>query len=129
MDTYCRVDGTGNRLPPDFAKGKGTAFCAVSNSINAGTQAATNEAGVLAFLAANQTLINQYAFYIPHLPGSVRTDAQTLVTTARAAIAANSPASLETRAVSHAGTALTALLRTESLTRRNGASTQPQDER
>jgi hypothetical protein len=106
VDTYCRVDGTGNPLPQDFAKGKGTAFCAVSNSINEGTQAATNEAGILAFLAANQTLVNQYAFYVPHLPSPVRTDAQTLVTTARAAIAANSPASLETRAVSRASTAV-----------------------
>lgn len=106
VDTYCRVDGTGNPLPLDFAKGRGTAFCAVSDSINAGTQAATNEAGILAFLAANQTLINRYAFYVPHLPSPVRTDAQTLVTSARTAIAANSPASLETRAVSRAGTAV-----------------------
>ncbi len=106
VDTYCRIDGTGNPLPRDFAKGRGTAFCAVSSSINAGTQAATNEAGVLAFLAGNQTLINQYDFYVPHLPSPVRTDAQTLVTTARAAIAANSPAALETRAVSRASTAV-----------------------
>ncbi len=106
VDTYCRVDGTGNPLPHDFGKGRQTAFCAISNSINEGTQAATNEAGILAFLAANQTLINQYAFYIPHLPSPVRTDAQTLVTTTRAAIAANSPASLETRAVSRASTAV-----------------------
>jgi hypothetical protein len=106
VDTYCRVDGTGNPLPHDFAKGRGTAFCVVSNAINTGTQAATNEAAILAFLAANQTLINQYAFYVPHLPSPARAAAQALVTAARAAIAANSPTSLETRTVSRASTAV-----------------------
>jgi hypothetical protein len=102
VDTYCGVDGSGAPLPSYFAAGKGSAFCSVSNSIDAGTGAASDAAGVLAFLAGHQPLINQYATYVPNLPTSIRSDAQTLVMTARAAIAANNANLLGTQAVSNA---------------------------
>jgi hypothetical protein len=107
VDTYCGVDGSGDPLPPYFAAGNGSAFCAVSNSIDQGTQNATSAAGVFTFLAAHQALINQYATYVPSLPTSIRSDAQTLVTTARAAIAANNSNQLGSQAVSNASMAVT----------------------
>ncbi len=102
VDTYCGVDGNGDPLPPYFAAGKGSAFCSVAGSINQGTSSATSSTGVLTFLAAHQTLINQYATYVPNLPTSVRSDAQSLVTTSRAAIAANNASLLGTAAVENA---------------------------
>jgi hypothetical protein len=107
VDTYCGVDSNGDPLPADFGAGNGTAFCSVSDAIDQGTQNASSAAQVLTFLAAHQTLINQYATYVPGLPISVRTDAQTLVTTARAAIAANNSDSLGTAAISQASMAVT----------------------
>lgn len=107
VDTYCGVDANGDPLPADFGAGKGTAFCSVSDAIDQGTQNASSAAQVLTFLSAHQTLINQYATYVPGLPSSVRTDAQTLVTTARAAIAANNSNSLGTSAISQDSMAVT----------------------
>jgi hypothetical protein len=99
VDTYCGVDGSGRPLPAYFAAGKGSAFCSVSDSINQGTNAASDAAGVLAFLAAHQNLITQYASYVPSLPGSIKSQAQTLVSTAQAAIAANNSALVGTQAI------------------------------
>jgi hypothetical protein len=100
VDTYCGVDGDGAPLPSYFAAGKGTAFCTVDNSINQGTQNASSPAQILAFLAGHQSLVNQFATYVPGLPTSIRSDAQTLVTTAKSAIAANNANLLGTQAVS-----------------------------
>jgi hypothetical protein len=102
VDTYCGVDGNGDPLPSYFAVGKGSAFCSVSSAINAGTNNADSAAAVLTFLAGHQTLINQFATYISNLPTSIRSDAQTLVTTARSAIAANNANLLGTQAISNA---------------------------
>ncbi|MDR3649087.1 MAG: hypothetical protein P4L20_08355 [Acidimicrobiales bacterium] len=106
VDTYCGVDGNGDPLPSYFAAGKGSPFCSVSNSIDAGTQNADSASAVLAFLAGHQALINQYATYVPNLPTSIRSDAQTLVTTARAATAANNANQLGTQTVSNASIAV-----------------------
>jgi len=106
VDTYCGVDGNGDPLPSYFSVGKGSAFCSVSDSINAGTSNADSAAGVLAFLAGHQALINQYATYVPNLPTSIQSDAQTLVTTARSAIAANDANPLGTQAVQNASMAV-----------------------
>jgi hypothetical protein len=100
VDTYCGVDGNGNPLPAYFAAGKGSPFCSVSSAINAGTQNATDAAGVLAFLAGHQSLITQYASYVPSLPSSIQSDAQYLVTTAQSAISTNNANLLGTEAVS-----------------------------
>ncbi len=102
LDTYCGVDGNGDPLPAYFASGKGSAFCSTSNAISAGTNSAIDAAGVLTLLAAHQSLINKYASDISSLPSSIRTDAQTLVTTARAAIASYSSTQLGTPEVSQA---------------------------
>jgi hypothetical protein len=99
VDTYCGVDGNGAPLPSYFATGKGTPICTVNNSINQGTQNASSAAQVYAFLAAHQSLVNQFATYVPGLPTSIRSDAQTLVTTAKAAIAAKNPGALGSPAV------------------------------
>jgi hypothetical protein len=100
IDTYCGVDGNGNPLPAYFAAGKGSPFCSVSSAINAGTQNATDAAGVLAFLAGHRSLITEYASYVPSLPSSIQSDAQTLVTTAQSAISTNNSNLLGTETVS-----------------------------
>lgn len=100
IDTYCGVDGNGNPLPAYFAAGKGSPFCSVSSAINAGTQNATDAAGVLTFLADHQSLITQYASYVPSLPRPIQSDAQTLVTTAQSAISTNNSNLLGTETVS-----------------------------
>jgi hypothetical protein len=100
IDTYCGVDGSGHPLPAYFAAGKGSSFCSVSNAISAGTQNATDAAGVLTFLAGHQSLITQYASYLPSLPSPIQSDAQTLVTTAQSAISTNNPNLLGTKTVS-----------------------------
>ena len=102
IDTYCGVDGNGQPLPADFGAGKGSPFCTVSKAINSGAQSATTSAGVLAFLAAHQNLITEYASHLASLPSSVRTYAQTLVTTARSSIATSDPAPLGTSEVQQA---------------------------
>jgi hypothetical protein len=102
LDTYCGVDGNGDPLPAYFAAGKGSAFCSTSGAISAGVNPAVDAAGVLAFLAAHQNLLDQYASDISRLPSSVRADAQILVTTARAAIASNNATNLGTPEVSQA---------------------------
>jgi hypothetical protein len=99
LDTYCGVDGDGNPLPADFAAGKGTAFCSTAASINQGTNAASDAAGVLSFLEAHQSLITQYSSEVPSLPSSIQAEAQTLVSTAQAAIAANNSSTLGTQTI------------------------------
>jgi hypothetical protein len=101
VDTYCGVTGNGTPLPADFAQGKGTLFCAAASTINQGTNAATNPAQVLAFLAGHVPLINDYSESSATLPAAIRSDAQTLVSTARTAISTNNPNLLETPAVTN----------------------------
>ena len=99
LDTYCGVDGEGNPLPADFAAGKGTAFCSTAASINQGTNAAPDAAGVLSFLEAHQSLLTQYASEVPSLPSTIQAEAQTLVSTAQAAIASNNSSTLGTQTI------------------------------
>ena len=102
IDTYCGVDGNGQPLPADFGAGKGSAFCAVSDAIDAGTQSATSSTGVLAFLTAHQTLIDEYASHLAGLPSAVRASALTLVGTARSSIIAKNSTPLGTPDVQQA---------------------------
>ncbi|HET6964553.1 MAG TPA: hypothetical protein VFH58_07240 [Acidimicrobiales bacterium] len=99
VDTYCGTDGSGDPLPPYFGAGKSTAFCSVNDQINAGTESAQSGADTLTFLAAHQDLVNQFANDVPGLPSSIRSQAQTLVTTARQAIATKNGDLLNTQAI------------------------------
>jgi hypothetical protein len=99
MDTYCGVQGDGAPLPANFAAGKGTAFCADEAAISAGVSSAATPAAAVAFLVANQAKISDFA---ANIPSAVQSDAQSLVTAARAAIASNDGSQIETQAVSTA---------------------------
>jgi len=94
VDTFCNVDGSGNPLPSYFGTGKGTAFCSVADQINQGTNAATGAPQVMAFLAAHQNLVNEFATDLSTLPVKQKAEAQYLVTTTRAAISSNNPTAL-----------------------------------
>jgi hypothetical protein len=102
VDTYCRVDGSGDPLPSYFGAGKKTAFCSVSDKIDQGTQAAADPAGTLAFLSAHQDLLNQYSSHASSLPTSIHIVALSLLTAARNAIATNNASLLGTPAIAKA---------------------------
>ncbi|HEY1988734.1 MAG TPA: hypothetical protein VGG43_04665 [Acidimicrobiales bacterium] len=102
VDTYCGVAGDGTPLPADFGAGKGNALCADEAVLSAGEGNAQTPADALAFLAANQAKINDFAANIPSVPADVQAAATTLVTTARAAIAANDPNQITSQAVQDA---------------------------
>ena len=99
VDTYCGVDGNGDPLPSYFAAGKGSAFCATSNSINNGTSDAASAADVLTFLKAHQDLVTQFASQLSALPSAVKADAQDLVSTAQSAISSDNANLLGTQTV------------------------------
>ena len=100
LDTYCGVQGDGTPLPVNFAAGKGSKFCNDEAAISAGLGNAATPADAVAYLVANQAKINDFAANIPAL---VQSDAQSLVTAARAAIAANDGTLMQTQAVQTAG--------------------------
>jgi len=94
IDTYCGVNGNGKPLPAYFGKGTATAFCSNFIPIYQGASNATNQAGVLAVLAAHQSQLNQLALELSTLPKSIKTKATAAVNNAQAAIKANNPAKL-----------------------------------
>jgi hypothetical protein len=99
VDTYCGVSGDGTPLPADFGAGKGSSFCADEAALSAGLENAATPADAVTFLMANVAKINDFA---ANIPTAVQSDAQTLVTAARAAIAQNDGTQVETNAVSNA---------------------------
>ena len=100
VDTYCGVAGDGTPLPANFGAGKGSTFCADEAAISSGLGNAASPADALAFLKANQAKITDFA---ANIPSAVQSDAQSLVTAANAAIAANDGTLIETQAVNTAG--------------------------
>ncbi len=92
VDTYCGVQTNGTPLPADFAAGKGTAFCADLAALNTGLTSAANSADAIAFLKANQAKLDDLA---AHIPSAVKTDAESLVSAARAAVASNDASQIE----------------------------------
>lgn len=91
IDTYCGTQGDGTPLPANFAAGKGTPLCTANATLSGGAGNAATPADELAFLVANQATINAFAAGIPSAPSDIQTAANTLVTTTKAAIAANDP--------------------------------------
>ncbi|HEV3266158.1 MAG TPA: hypothetical protein VG014_11585 [Acidimicrobiales bacterium] len=100
VDTYCGTDGGGNPLPANFGTGKGSTFCADEATLSSGLGNAATPADAVTFLKANQAKITEFA---ANIPSAVQSDAQTLVTAANAAIAANDGTLIQTQAVSTAG--------------------------
>jgi hypothetical protein len=86
VDTYCGVDGNGKPLPKYFGTGKTTAFCSTFLPIYQAVGNATDSAGVLAALTANQAQISQLASELPTLPTSIKAEATATVDKAQAAI-------------------------------------------
>jgi hypothetical protein len=103
VDTYCGTQGDGTPLPANFAAGKGTPLCTADATLSAGAGNAATPADQLAFLAANQATINAFAAAIPSAPSDIQTAATTLVTTTKAAIAANDPSPMGAQAFQDAG--------------------------
>jgi hypothetical protein len=100
LDTYCGVQGDGSPLPANFGTGKGSGFCADEAAISAGLGNAATPADAITFLKANQAKINDFA---ANIPAAVQSDAQSLVTAAQAAVAANDGTLIQTQAVQTAG--------------------------
>jgi len=94
LDTYCGVDGNGNRLPSYFATGKGTAFCNGFLPIFQAVGNANTPADKLKALVANKAKIAQLATEVSALPSSIQSKASATVSTAQTAIAQNSAAAL-----------------------------------
>ena len=101
VDTYCGVAGDGSPLPANFGAGKGSTFCADEATISPGVGNAATPADAVAFLKANQAKLTDFA---ANIPSAVQSDAQTLVTAANAAVAANDGTLIETQAVGMAAT-------------------------
>ena len=101
IDTYCGVDGSGDPLPSYFGAGKGSNACQIQNQISAGTSNANGPADLLTFLSAHQNLVSQFAAAVPNLPASIKSQAQTLVTTVQQAIATHNADLLGTQAISN----------------------------
>ena len=89
IDTFCGVDGNGDPLPAYFAQGKGSQFCSAIDQINTGTSQAQGPDDILAFLKAHQDLVAQVSSNAGNLPASLKSEVQTLVGSARQAIATN----------------------------------------
>ncbi len=100
VDTFCGEQGNGTALPADFGTGKGTGFCNDEATLSNGLGNAATPADAVTFLKANQSTINDFA---ANIPSAVQSDAQSLVTAANAAIAANDGTLIQTQAVSTAG--------------------------
>lgn len=99
VDTYCGEQSDGSPLPSDFAAGKGTAFCTQEATVAGGLEAASSVAAALTFLKANQAAVTAFA---ADIPGTVQTDAHTLVTAAQAAVADNDGTKIFTQPVATA---------------------------
>lgn len=97
LDTYCGVDGNGNPLPSYFAHGKGSAFCTAEVSLANGVSGAADAAGALAYLKAHQGDVDSFAAGVPGLPSPVQANAQTVLTTTRAAITSNDASALQSQ--------------------------------
>jgi len=95
IDTYCGVDGNGNRLPSYFGAGKTSAFCAKFVPIYVAVGNASNNAGVLAALTSHQAQISQLASELSTLPKSIKAKATATVEKAQKAIASQNPALIE----------------------------------
>ncbi|MGH9044194.1 MAG: hypothetical protein ACRDVP_05060 [Acidimicrobiales bacterium] len=89
IDTYCGVDGTGNRLPAYFGKGKGAPFCSGFLPIFEAVSKAPDDAAVLAALDANKSQLSQLTSQLGHLPGSIRSKAASTLEKAQTAIDAS----------------------------------------
>jgi hypothetical protein len=96
VDTYCGVQGDGTPLPANFAAGKGSTFCNDEAALSSGLGNAQSPADALAFLKANQAKVTDFA---ANIPSAVQNDAQSLVTAANAAVAANDGTLIQTQAV------------------------------
>ena len=94
IDTYCDVDGQGKPLPSYFNKGTGSTFCSTFVPIWQGTQNASNKAGVLSVLTANQAQISQAATELATLPKSIKAKATATISRAQKAIATKNPSAL-----------------------------------
>jgi hypothetical protein len=94
IDTYCGVDGFGNRLPSYFGKGKATAFCSKFLPVYQAVGNASDKAGILAALTAHQAQINQAATELSSLPKSIKSQATTTVDKAQKAITTQNPSEL-----------------------------------
>ncbi len=95
IDTYCGVDGSGNRLPAYFGKGKASAFCSTFLPIFQAVSNATGPAGVLAALTSNKAQVDQLASELSTLPKSIKAKATTTVDKAQTAITTNSAAAIQ----------------------------------
>jgi hypothetical protein len=104
IDTYCGVDTNGDPLPADFAHGKGTPLCNADTTLSDGVGNASDSTAGLAFLKSHQSDIDAFAAGVPALPSTVQTAAQTLVTSARAAISSNDPSGLDAQSFQDAAT-------------------------
>jgi hypothetical protein len=94
IDTYCGVNGNGNKLPAYFNKGMGTAFCSTFVPIWQGTMNASSQADVLSVLTADQAQVNQLAMELSSLPKSIKAKATSAVHNAQNAIASKNPSAL-----------------------------------
>jgi len=90
IDTYCGVQETGKPLPAYFKQGAQTSFCKTFLPVYEAVSNASSDAATLSAVTSHQTQINQLASELSTLPKSIKTQATGLITTAQAAIAANS---------------------------------------
>jgi hypothetical protein len=94
IDTYCGVDGNGKPLPSYFGQGTTTAFCTTFVPVWQSTQNATDKAGVLAVLTADQAQITQLASELSSLPKSIKAKATSTVEKAQTAVTTKNPSAL-----------------------------------
>ncbi len=102
LDTYCRVNGDGQPLPPYFDRGNGTAFCKGFLPIFDGVTKAPNAAGILAVFNSHKAVVSQLASEVSRLPKSIRAKATATTNEAKAIIAANNPETVSLEALTPA---------------------------
>ena len=90
IDTYCGVQGNGQPLPAYFKQGTKSSFCKTFLPVYEAVSNASSDAATLSAVISHQTQIDQLASELSTLPKSIKTQATGLITTAQAAIAANS---------------------------------------
>ena len=86
LDTYCHVDGTGDPLPRNFARGKNGRLCVAFLPLQHAIARAMTPRELLHALGAHQDALGRMTGLTPSLPTSVRPDAEVLVHDARTAI-------------------------------------------
>jgi hypothetical protein len=81
-----------------------TVFCGYNTTLDKGSSSVSSAADFLAYLKANQTLLNNLSNSIPN--DSIKAQATTIINAAKAAVASNNANALSSPAISSAGAAV-----------------------